>query len=115
MPYGFADAQIIEACDPMRDVIVRRLSALGSIAAAARRVVLADNLHSPPCPSSGAPPMNDSLSIVLFSGTSDKLHAAGTIAAGAAAMGRPVNVLLMYWALDAFQVGPDREGPRARL
>jgi peroxiredoxin family protein len=47
--------------------------------------------------------MNDSLSIVLFSGTADKLHAAGTIAAGAAAMGRKVNVLLMYWALDAFR------------
>ncbi len=47
--------------------------------------------------------MNDSLSIVLFSGTADKLHAAGTIAAGAAAMERPVNVLLMYWALDAFR------------
>jgi peroxiredoxin family protein len=47
--------------------------------------------------------MNDNLSIVLFSGTADKLHAAGTIAAGAAAMGRPVNVLLMYWALDAFR------------
>ena len=47
--------------------------------------------------------MSDSLSIVLFSGTDDKLHAAGTIAAGAAAMGRQVNVLLMYWALDAFR------------
>ncbi len=47
--------------------------------------------------------MNDALSIVLFSGTEDKLHAAGTICAGAAAMGRPVNVLLMYWALDAFR------------
>ena len=47
--------------------------------------------------------MNDALSIVLFSGTEDKLHAAGTIAAGAAAMGRPVNILLMYWALDAFR------------
>ena len=47
--------------------------------------------------------MSESLSIVLFSGTADKLHAAGTIAAGAAAMDRPVNVLLMYWALDAFR------------
>jgi peroxiredoxin family protein len=47
--------------------------------------------------------VSDSLSIVLFSGTEDKLHAAGTIAAGAAAMGRQVNVLLMYWALDAFR------------
>jgi peroxiredoxin family protein len=47
--------------------------------------------------------MNDSLSLVLFSGTADKLHAAATVAAGAAAMGRPVNVLLQYWALDAFR------------
>ncbi len=47
--------------------------------------------------------MNDSLSIVLFSGTADKLHAAATLAAGAAAMDRPVNILLQYWALDAFR------------
>ncbi len=47
--------------------------------------------------------MEDTLSLVLFSGTDDKLHAAGTLAAGAAAMGRPVNVLLQYWALDAFR------------
>ncbi len=47
--------------------------------------------------------MSDTLSIVLFSGTSDKLHAAATLAAGAAAMGRPVNILLQYWALDAFR------------
>jgi peroxiredoxin family protein len=47
--------------------------------------------------------VSDTLSIVLFSGTDDKLHAAATIAAGAAAMGMPVNVLLMYWALDAFR------------
>jgi peroxiredoxin family protein len=47
--------------------------------------------------------MNDSLSLVLFSGTADKLHAAATLVGGAAAMGRPVNVLLQYWALDAFR------------
>ena len=47
--------------------------------------------------------MNESLSLVLFSGTADKLHAAATLAAGASAMGRPVNVLLQYWALDAFR------------
>ncbi len=52
--------------------------------------------------------MSDNLSIVLFSGTDDKLHAAATIAAGAAAMGTPVNILLMYWALDAFRA--DRIG-----
>lgn len=48
--------------------------------------------------------MNDSLSLVLFSGTADKLHAAATLAAGAAAMDRPVNILLQYWALDAFRL-----------
>ncbi len=47
--------------------------------------------------------MSEPISIVLFSGTADKLHAAGTIAAGAAAMDQPVNVILMYWALDAFR------------
>ena len=47
--------------------------------------------------------MSDTLSIVLFSGTDDKLHAAATITAGAAAMGTPVSILLMYWALDAFR------------
>jgi peroxiredoxin family protein len=47
--------------------------------------------------------MNDSLNLVLFSGTADKLHAAATLAAGAAAMDRPVNILLQYWALDAFR------------
>jgi len=47
--------------------------------------------------------VSDSLSLVLFSGTDDKLMAAATLAAGAAAMDRPVNVLLMFWALDAFR------------
>ena len=47
--------------------------------------------------------MSDALNLVLFSGTADKLHAAATLAAGAAAMDRPVNVLLQYWALDAFR------------
>lgn len=47
--------------------------------------------------------MSESVSLVLFSGTDDKLHAAATIAAGASAMGRPVNVLVQFWALDAFR------------
>jgi len=47
--------------------------------------------------------MTTPLSIVLFSGTEDKLHAAATLVAGAAAMGRPVNLLLQYWALEAFR------------
>lgn len=43
------------------------------------------------------------VSLVLFSGTDDKLHAAAVLAVGAAAMGRKVNLFLQYWALDAFR------------
>jgi len=43
------------------------------------------------------------LSLVLFSGTDDKLSAAAVLAVGAAAMGRPVNVFLQYYAVDAFR------------
>ena len=45
------------------------------------------------------------LSVVLFSGTDDKLNAAAVLAVGAAAMGRPVNIFLQYYALDAFRTG----------
>jgi peroxiredoxin family protein len=47
--------------------------------------------------------MDDSLSLVLFSGTDDKLNAAAVLVVGAAAMGRKVHVFLQYWALDAFR------------
>ena len=47
--------------------------------------------------------MDEPLNLVLFSGTDDKLHAAAVLTAGAAALGRPVNVFLQYWALDAFR------------
>jgi peroxiredoxin family protein len=43
------------------------------------------------------------VSLVLFSGTDDKLNAAAVLAAGAAAMGHKVQVFLQYWALDAFR------------
>ena len=46
--------------------------------------------------------MDESLNLVLFSGTDDKLQAAAVLTAGAAALGKPVNVFLQYWALDAF-------------
>ncbi len=45
----------------------------------------------------------DTLSLVLFSGTDDKLNAAAVLTAGAAAMGRKVNIFLQYWALNAFR------------
>jgi peroxiredoxin family protein len=47
--------------------------------------------------------MEEPLNLVLFSGTDDKLNAAAVLTAGAAALGRPVNVFLQYWALDAFR------------
>jgi peroxiredoxin family protein len=47
--------------------------------------------------------MDAPLNLVLFSGTDDKLHAAAVLTAGAAALGKPVNLFLQYWALDAFR------------
>jgi peroxiredoxin family protein len=47
--------------------------------------------------------MSESLSLVLCSGTDDKLESAAIMAAGAAALGKQVNILLQFWALDAFR------------
>ncbi len=52
--------------------------------------------------------MDESLTLVLFSGTDDKLQAAAVLTAGAAALGKPVNIFLQYWALAAFRA--DRIG-----
>ena len=47
--------------------------------------------------------MADTINLVLFSGTDDKLQAATILTAGAAALGKRVNIFLQYWALDAFR------------
>jgi peroxiredoxin family protein len=47
--------------------------------------------------------VDEPLNLVLFSGTDDKLNAAAVLTAGAAALGKPVNVFLQYWALEAFR------------
>lgn len=47
--------------------------------------------------------MSDTINFVLFSGTDDKLQAAAVMTAGAAALGKRVNIFLQYWALDAFR------------
>ncbi len=47
--------------------------------------------------------MSDTFSLVLCSGTDDKLESAAIMAAGAAALGSRVNVLLQFWGLDAFR------------
>ncbi len=46
--------------------------------------------------------MDESLNLVVFSGTDDRLQAVAVLAAGAAALGKPVHLFLQYWALDAF-------------
>ena len=46
---------------------------------------------------------NGTLSLVLASGTDDRLTGSAVLVVGAAAMGRPVEILLQYWALDAFR------------
>ena len=56
--------------------------------------------------------MTDTLSLVLFSGTDDRLQAAAILAGGAAALGRPVNILLQFWALDAFRAERAADCPR---
>ena len=52
--------------------------------------------------------MEHPLNLVLFSGTDDKLQAAAVLTAGAAALGKPVNIFLQYWALESFRA--DRIG-----
>jgi peroxiredoxin family protein len=47
----------------------------------------------------------DRMSIVLFSGTVDKLMAASILATGAAAMGMEVELFLTTWGLMAFRKG----------
>jgi peroxiredoxin family protein len=47
--------------------------------------------------------MDQTVSLVLFSGTDDKLQSAAVMTAGAAALGKPVHIFLQYWALDAFR------------
>ena len=54
----------------------------------------------------------EKVSIVLFSGTTDKLMAAVTIAAGAAAMQKRVTIFLTFWGLMAFRKGAREQPPK---
>lgn len=49
------------------------------------------------------PPVREPFSIVLFSGTLDKIMAAVILASGGAAMGKDVTVFLTFWGLMAFR------------
>lgn len=49
--------------------------------------------------------MQERMSIIVFSGTVDKLMAASILTTGAAAMGMEVEVFLTTWGLEAFRKG----------
>jgi peroxiredoxin family protein len=49
--------------------------------------------------------MSERMSLVVFSGTTDKLTAVATLATGAAAMGMEVELFLTFWGLEAFRAG----------
>jgi peroxiredoxin family protein len=64
-----------------------------------------DRRPAPASPQPEAPAKAHRMSIVLFSGTVDKLMAASIMATGAAAMGMDVEVFLTTWGLIAFRKG----------
>lgn len=45
------------------------------------------------------------MSLILFSGTVDKLLAAATLATGGAAMEMEVDIFLTFWGIEAFKRG----------
>jgi peroxiredoxin family protein len=49
--------------------------------------------------------MQERMSLIVFSGTVDKLMAASILATGAAAMGMEVEIFLTTWGLEAFRKG----------
>lgn len=56
--------------------------------------------------------MNKRMSLVVFSGTADKLTAVATLATGGAAMGMEVELFLTFWGLEAFKKGAKTQPPR---
>jgi peroxiredoxin family protein len=56
--------------------------------------------------------MTDRMSIILFSGTVDKLMAVSTLATGAAAMDVDVHIFLTFWGLQAFRRDQVRRNTR---
>lgn len=59
--------------------------------------------HQLALPADADPATSQRLSIVLFSGTVDKLMAASILATGAAAMGMQVELFLTTWGVVAFR------------
>ncbi|HXE71731.1 MAG TPA: DsrE/DsrF/DrsH-like family protein [Candidatus Nitrosotenuis sp.] len=65
-----------------------------------------------PEPQAQEPATADKFSIVLFSGTDDKIMAAVTMATGAAAMGKKVTLFLTFGGLMAFRKDAWKSGFR---
>ncbi len=53
--------------------------------------------------------MADRLSLVVFSGTVDKLYPAAIMASGAVALGKDVEIFLTFYGLEAFRKGQDQK------
>ena len=47
--------------------------------------------------------MAEKISMIVFSGTVDKLYPVGILASGAVAMGMDVEIFLTFWGLNAFR------------
>lgn len=56
--------------------------------------------------------MKERMSLIVFSGTVDKLMAASILATGGAAMGLEVEIFLTNWGLAAFRKGDHKENTR---
>jgi len=54
----------------------------------------------------------DKFSMIVFSGTVDKLFPVAILASGAVAMEQEVNIFLTFWGLDAFRKGQPQQNMR---
>lgn len=56
--------------------------------------------------------MAEKMSIILFSGTMDKLMPVGILASGGVAMGMDVEIFATFWGLQALSKGASQQPPR---
>ncbi|HEY3249033.1 MAG TPA: DsrE/DsrF/DrsH-like family protein [bacterium] len=68
--------------------------------------------YSPEYHDQGGTAMSERLSMVVFSGTVDKLFPVAILASGAVAMEQEVNIFLTFWGLDAFRKGEPQQNMR---
>ena len=56
--------------------------------------------------------MAEKMSMIVFSGTVDKLYPVGILASGAVAMGMDVEIFVTFWGLNAFRKDQIKENKR---